>query len=63
MPRWKVRGYIVQIYATDHPPLHAHVFKDGRLVALYDFENRCFMRVDERHRGRIAAALRKLGLT
>ena len=56
--RKKAGGYFIQIYQTDHPPLHAHIFKDGELVARFDLENMVFMDgSDERHKGRVKKAL------
>jgi hypothetical protein len=61
--RWKSNGYDIRIYATDHPPLHAHVFKEGKLIARFDLESRKFMDGSvERHRGRVRQALVKVGL-
>ena len=55
---------IVQ-YATDHPPLHVHVFLDGRDIAQVEIPSGEFIHLDgqyEKHRGRILAALRAVGL-
>jgi hypothetical protein len=61
--RWKANGYDIRIYRTDHPPLHVHVFKDGRLVARYDLEERKFMDGSvKRHEGRVKKALAQVGL-
>jgi hypothetical protein len=63
VPRWKAGGYIIQLYETDHPPLHVHVFRGRRLVARYDLERRRFMLgSDPRHAARIVRALRTAGL-
>lgn len=51
------------MYEHDHPPLHAHVFKDGREVARFDLESREFMDgSDLKHAGRIRRALRRIEL-
>jgi len=63
VPTWKCRGYIFRIYQNDHPPLHVHIFKDGQQLDRYDLENGVFM--DDsigRHRGRVLAAMREVGL-
>lgn len=61
--RKKAGGYIIQIYKTDHPPLHAHIFKDGELVGRFDLENMVFMEGSvERHEGRVLKALKTAGL-
>ncbi len=63
MPTWRFGGYVIRMYSNDHPPLHVHVFKDGRLVARYDLESGRFMPgSDERHAGRILRSLRRAGL-
>jgi len=58
----KACGYIIRKYDTDHPPLHVHVYRDGRLVARFDLEGQMFMDVDPRHRRRVMKALRQCGL-
>lgn len=63
MSTWKSGGYIFRIYENDHPPLHVHIFKDGRLLDRYDLENGEFM--DEtvgRHRGRVIKAMKAVNL-
>jgi len=63
MPTWKAGGYVIRMYERDHPPLHVHVFRDGREVARFDVENRRFMDgSDSRHAGRIERALEQVGL-
>ncbi len=63
MATWRAGGYVIRMYAQDHPPRHVHVFKDGREVARYDIENGRFMRgSNPRHAGRIGNALRRAGL-
>jgi len=63
LPRWKIGGYILQIYAYDHPPLHVHVFRGLKLVARYDLVHGSFMPgSDDRHAGRILRALKRAGL-
>lgn len=62
MSRWKAGGYVVVQYATDHPPLHVHVFRDGAEVAKYDLEHGTFMWCAPGHDGRILKALRAVGL-
>jgi hypothetical protein len=53
----------VQLYATDHPPRHVHVFRGRRLVARFDLEGLRFMKgSDPRHTGRVLGALRQIGL-
>jgi hypothetical protein len=60
---WKAGGYEIRLYQKDHPPLHVHVFKDGREVARYDLEHGLLMEgSDSRHLGRIVRALRRAGL-
>jgi hypothetical protein len=37
----KRRGnYIFLTWAGDHGPAHVHVYRDGRLVVIFDLENR-----------------------
>jgi hypothetical protein len=63
VPRWKRAGYVFEMYENDHPPLHVHVFLDGKLLDRFDLVSGTFMRnTIGRHRGRVLAALRKLGL-
>ena len=63
MPTWRSGGYLFRIYQNDHPPLHVHVFKEGRLLDRYDLENGRFMDgTVGRHRGRVLAALSRIGL-
>ena len=58
--RWKAGGYLILLYSNDHPPLHVHIYKNGRLVAKYDIENGTFMKlVTVRQKSRILAALRR----
>jgi hypothetical protein len=61
--RKRAGGYVIEIYKTDHPPLHAHIFKDGDLVGRFDLENKVFMAgTYKRHRGRMLRALHTAGL-
>ena len=63
MVQRKVGGYIFRMYDNDHPPLHVHVFLDGREVAKYDLENGRFLELAaQRHEGRIRRALVRAGL-
>jgi hypothetical protein len=61
MPRWKSHGYVIVEFVGDHPPRHVHVYRDRELVAKFNLDNGRFMLVDERHRGRVLAALRAVG--
>lgn len=59
MPRWRRDNYLIVLYAYDHPPLHVHVFRDGRPIGRYDLEADCWL--DEpvpRHRDRARRAVR-----
>ena len=63
MPTWRSGGYVIRMYQNDHPPLHVHVFRDGRLLDRYDLEHGEFMDGNVgRHYGRVLAALRAVGL-
>ena len=63
MPTWKARGFVIRLYEHDHPPLHVHVFRDGRLVARFDLENQEFMTLrSPRQRPSILRALRSAGV-
>lgn len=63
MPTWRASGYVMRMYQSDHPPLHVHVFKDGELLDRYDLEHGRFMDgTIGRHRRRVLAALRAVGL-
>lgn len=63
MAKWKSGGYVFVAYATDHPPPHIHIFKDGQLLDRYDLENGEFMDgTIGRHRGRVLRAMRSLKL-
>ena len=63
MPTWKAGGYVIRLYRHDHPPLHVNVFRDGRQVAKYDLQDRCFpWLADERQTARIKRALGQVGL-
>jgi Domain of unknown function (DUF4160) len=33
-------GYIFVTWKGDHPPLHVHVYRDGRLVVKWDLDNK-----------------------
>ncbi len=62
MVQRKARGYVFRMYDNDHPPLHVHVYLDGREVAKYDLENRRFLELlSRRHAGRIRRALEEAG--
>jgi len=51
------------MYQNDHPPLHVHIFRDGRQLDRYDLEHGEFMDgTVGRHRGRVLTALRAVGL-
>ncbi len=63
MPTWRSGGHIIRMYQNDHPPLHVHIFRDGRQLDRYDLEHGEFMDgTVGRHRGRVLAALRAVGL-
>lgn len=63
MPTWKRRGYIFRMYQNDHPPLHVHIFKDGKQLDRYDMENGKFMDgTVGRHKGRVLQAMQEVGL-
>ena len=64
MARWKVDGYLIEQYKYDvHPPVHVHVFRDGRLLARVAIPTGEFLTLaDARHRGRIRRALKRKGL-
>jgi hypothetical protein len=62
MPRWRANGYQIVQWAGDHDPPHVHVYRDQRLVAKFNLQAQVFMMVDERHRTRVLAALRQVGL-
>lgn len=54
---------MIRMYLNDHPPTHVHIFLDGRTIDRYDLENGKFMDgTAGRHRGRVLAALRAVGL-
>ena len=62
MVQRKAGGYVFRMYDNDHPPLHVHVFLDGREVAKYDLENGGFLDLaNPRHAGRIRRALARAG--
>jgi hypothetical protein len=51
------------MYENDHPPPHVHIFKDGVALDRYDLRNARFMDgTIGRHRGRVLAAMRAVGL-
>ena len=55
---------IVQ-YATDHSPLHVHVYLDGTLLAKVEVPLGDFLYINsqyENHRGRVIPALQAVGL-
>jgi len=63
VPTWRSGGYIIRMYQNDHPPLHVHIFKDGRQLDRYDLEHGEFMDgTIGRHLGRVLAALRASGV-
>ena len=63
MPTWKSGGYVLRMYENDHPPPHVHIFKDGVALDRYDLRNARFMDgTIGRHRGRVLAAMRAVGL-
>lgn len=63
MPTWKRSGYLFRMYQNDHPPLHVHVFKDGKQLDRYDLEGGEFMDgTIGRHKGRALQAMREVGL-
>ena len=33
-------GYIFIAWKSDHPPRHVHVYRDGKLVAKWDLDNK-----------------------
>jgi hypothetical protein len=37
-------GYVFITWKGDHPPRHVHVYRDGRLVVKWDFDNRKAMK-------------------
>lgn len=53
MTRLRRGGYIFITWKTDHPPQHVHVYRDGKLVVKWDFEN------DLPMKGRASASLRR----
>jgi hypothetical protein len=63
VPTWKSGGYVFRLYHSDHPPLHLHIFKDGRQIDRFDLEQAAFMDgTIGRDRGRVLQALRALKL-
>jgi hypothetical protein len=47
-------GYVFVAWKGDHQPRHVHVYRDGKLVAKWDLENRKLMK------GIITRRIRKL---
>lgn len=43
MAEWRVRGFRIVRYATDHPPRHVHVWRDDRFVGKYDLEHEVWL--------------------
>lgn len=37
-------GYVFLTWKGDHPPRHAHVYRDGELVVKWDLDNRKAMK-------------------
>ena len=65
MPRWKAGGYVIQQYATDHLPLHVHVYLDRTLIAKVEVPSGAFDYLNPQyanHAGRVLEALRSVGL-
>lgn len=59
MPRWNYGGVVVVLYGADHPPLHVHVFKDGRRLGKFDVENRRWMEGPHPHADQARKAIRQ----
>jgi hypothetical protein len=60
---WKHGGYIIRMYANDHPPLHVHIFRDGKQLDRWDIEHQQWMDgTIGGHHGRALEALRACGL-
>jgi len=54
---------VIRQYATDHDPLHVHVYRDRRLLAKVIIPGGTFMFLAAKsHRGRILEALRQCKL-
>lgn len=54
---------MIRQHLTDHVPAHVHVFLDDALIARVAIPSGDFLTLNaQRHRGRILAALRRLGL-
>jgi len=61
--RKKVGNYVILQRTTEREPLHVHVFRGREMIAKYDLVRGVFLREPPaRHRGRVLAALVKLGL-
>jgi hypothetical protein len=43
MAEWTVNGFKITMYKGDHPPLHCHVRKDGRVIGKYNLETGTWM--------------------
>lgn len=58
--RKRRRGYIFETYSGDHPPLHVHIFHEGRELGRWDIEHQRAM--DDFEVGRtLQRALTELG--
>ncbi len=44
MPKIRRGGYIFIARASDHPPRHVDVYRNGRLIVKWDLENRIPMK-------------------
>ena len=44
MPRIRRGGFIFLEQIADHAPRHVHIYRDGKLVAKFDLENRLAMK-------------------
>ena len=50
MAEWTVRGFRIRMYKVDHPPLHCHVRKDGKMIGKFNLETGTWMTGPRRHR-------------
>ena len=39
MVKKSIGGYQLVTYKGDHPPLHVHVYRNGRVIGRWDIEN------------------------
>lgn len=39
MTRKRRRGYVFETYSGDHPPLHVHIYQEGREIGRWDIEH------------------------